>query len=271
MYCAHKRKMTSSIETTDGWSGPSVTPVRVEEEWEKTDCGCPDCRQSQKYFAPDDATKHWNKWSCRKLAAQRTHAETKAKQRFLPEISMDGFKPASRAQIAEWRSWLSSSDASNAEENLKSTTKAALSAWADHKFDPVAMELHISGLWPADQKKLTESPMWTAYITYAKEQYELLKAYNTLKDAKADEELENAEAAYTSLVKHIGAHGNIILLKDMNRQHKQVSKEAPTEAPKLGRRAARKLRNISESSSGSITRLDLRANKVVTKQGYEVD
>lgn len=259
MYCAHKRKMTS-INESDGWSGPSVAPVRLEEDWEKTSCGCPDCRDSQKYFDPDDGGKHWNKWSCRKLAAYNTAAEAKAKHHFSPEINMAGFKPASRAQIAEWKSWLASPDASNAGETLKNATQAALSAWVDHKFDPVAMERHISGLWPAEQKKLKASPMWTAYESYGKEQYELLKAYKAIKD----------EVTYTSLVKHISAHGNIVLLKDTSRQHKQPSEETSTRVPKLGRRAARKLRN-SESSSGSISRAEARASKVVTKQGYEVE
>ncbi len=259
--------MTSSIETDDGWSGPCATIARKEEDWEKESCGCAKCYPDN-YWDPKKVPEFGQ---CYKKIAYEAQLEVKAKQRFSPEVDMTGFKPASREQIAEWQAWLSSSGAAEAHEELIKTTEAAMRAWKDYKFDPVAMEHHVGGMWPAEQAKYKLGPMWTAYDNYGKEQYKLLKAYNAIKDTKSEKEFDKAENAYNGLMKHIREHGDIVLLKDMTKQHKQPSKAELTAAPKLGRRAARKLRNVSESSSGSISRADVMASKVTTKQGYEAE
>jgi hypothetical protein len=160
---------------------------------------------------------------------------------------MVGFKPASREQIAEWKTWLSTPEAVEAHEKLVQETENAMRTWKDHRFDPVAMEKWFDGLWPADQQKLKEGPMWTAYNNYAKDQYDLLKIYNTIKGTKSDNEFEGAELAYTNLMKHIRDHGNIVMMNDMSKKHKQPLKAETVMAPKLGRRAARKLRNLNDN------------------------
>lgn len=248
-----KRRMTSIIETTDGWDGPCAQPTRVVEDWEKEECGCAKC-YPHNYW---DSKKSLLTSKCYKTIAYEAQLEANAKTRFSSYIDMAGFKPASREQIAEWTTWLSSSDAIEAEKTVAEQTDAAMRTWRDYKFDPVTMENHIGSMWPAEQKKYKLGPMWTAYDTYGKEQYELLKTYGSVKD----------ETTYNNLMKHIRDHGNIILLKDMSKKHSEPLKEAVAKAPTLGRRAARKMRNLSEKSTSS--HIGTVVNKVTTKQGYE--
>lgn len=250
------------------WTGTYVYPARNEEEWEKTLCGCPVCWDKQSYFHKEDAHNHWNKGSCRKIEAYEAQLETKVKQRFSPAVTMAGFKPASAAQIAEWTAWLSTPEAAKAHNKVVEMTETAMATWNNHKFNPVAMEHGLAGMWPAEKNKYMRSPMWVAYENYGKEQYELLNAYNKIltNGIKTKEDYIKADKLYKDLAAHINKHGRIIT-GALEKKHK-LPEEKSTEAPKKGRRAMRAERNASDSSSSTVSRQEARAAKVVANQAY---
>jgi hypothetical protein len=254
--------------TLDDWFAPSVLPVRKEEEWEKVFCGCPDCWETRKYFLDDDANNHWNRWSCRKIAAYEAQLEAKAKKRFSPEVSMAGFKPASKAQLDTWKAWLSTPEIANAYDKIVEETEAAKAAYETTKFDPIAMERWIESRWPNERTNIERSPMWVAYNNYGKEQHALLKAYNKVltNGIKTRRDYENADRLYKELTTHIDKHGRIIT-DALEKKHKLPAEKA-AEIQKKGRRAMRAERNASNSSSSTVSRQEMRASRVVSVQPY---
>lgn len=252
--------------STDDRFASWMETVKKTADWEKVDCECARHWDKGDYihmYTPDPYDWRY----CQKADAYVAMLEARSMDRFKPETTMVGFRPASEKQIAEWMAWLSSEKAAAAHKRVSSMEETATEAWNNYKFDPVSVEHNFSGMWPGEQTKFKNGPMWTAYTIFGKEQYALLAAYKKATVVRSKEDYDRAEKAYNSLMKHIRDHGDLVMLDDKSKKHK-MPQEIVAAPQKIGRRAARKIRNSSESSTGSVSRSEVRAHKVVTSQSY---
>jgi hypothetical protein len=167
------------------------------------------------------------------------------------------FKPASKAQIAEWTAWLSSPEAKVAHNALLAEKAMAKDMWKSHKFSVLQMERHLDSMWPMQKAEYKLGTMYMAYTTYADEQNNLLLEYNSVKkNSKFD--CGKVDEAYNALINHINTHGQLIE-EIPKHDHKNVSNGSNTPT-KVGRRAARRVRNeIGEEIARVYTRAELRA------------
>lgn len=181
------------------------------------------------------------------------------------------FRPASRAQIDGWiedlkkmkeyyetpegkAAWEKRAEKEAAEEMRRTKhIEDAIKSHEECKFDVLDMERRLNErVWPEERPEYMDTDStWIAYVHYGKEQNALLDTYNTLKNnIKTNEDYDKAEKAYQALLKHINVH--LVLIRTIpKKSHKKPVKTSV--APKhVGRRAARRARNSSESSSGKM-------------------
>ena len=126
------------------------------------------------------------------------------------------------------------------------------------------MEEFMLKAWNTD---VFETAKWKAFKIFGKEQYELYDNYkDSCVDIKTKGDYTNADKLYRELAAHIDKHGHIMWY-GLKKNH-TLPKEKPTEVPKVGRRAARRLKNSSESSSSTVSRSEARDKMVVTTQAY---
>jgi hypothetical protein len=260
---ANTNKTTTNNIVEDDWFAPCVLkPVKVVEDWEKTYCGCNKCFRGA-FF---DHKKQPPFGRCYKIMAYDDYLAQEAKYRLGIAIK-PGFKPASSAQLAEWASWLASPEAAAAAKRNSKVENQGKKVYDDYHFNGVEMERYINNLWPREKAEFLIGSKYLAYLAFAKEQQKLINDY-VAKAAKVKTIIgyDVAEDAYNTLSDHIKQHGEI---------HEKPKKThtRPTEAKrrtpkKMGRRAARKVRNESETSSGTVSRAEVRASKVVNVQSY---
>lgn len=237
-------------------------------EWQKTYCGCYKCIHTDYYLknsVPSDGR-------CLKEVARDNEILEKSKRRFFPTTTWDGFRPAKPEQITEWNTWLFSPEAETVYKRLESIEEEAKKKWASHKFDPFKMEETLErNAWldnMSQENYIKTSPYWIAFMAFGREQYSLYMKYNNVitKSIKTKEEYNLADKLYKELTQHIDKHGHIIV--DTPEKRHKLPKENLTDTPKMGRRAARKLRNTSDSSSSTVSRQEVRSSKVATVQSY---
>jgi len=236
-----------------------VFRVKVEEEWEKTMCGCNKCFHKG-YFDPKKMPEHLGQ--CFKKMALEEELFKKSKQRFEPSVSTGEFKPASREQIAEWTAWLSSREAKAAEQRLASMEEAAINKFGETKWDPVKMEHDLLRYVPKKDHDIhvVTDLAWTAYRFYGNEQIGLLKNYKKSSKVNTKEDYDKAEKAYKALSNHVNKHGQII--EEMPKHIHKMPKDIQHAAPKMGRRASRKAKRelAASTETGRVySRAELRA------------
>jgi hypothetical protein len=121
------------------------------------------------------------------------------------------FKPATTQQLNDWSSWLSSPEAVAAEQRVAALEGVARKMWGTRKFVRSSMESHAAGLWPHERAEFMVGPLWVAYTTFKDEQRALLRAYTSCKTrVKTDADYDAAEDAYTTLLKHMNTHGELL-------------------------------------------------------------
>jgi hypothetical protein len=251
---------------TDDWTAPKVYPVRTREDWEMTMCGCSDCWERNGCFDP---MKIPNFGECFKTMARDKTLREKSRERFVAS-NKKGFRPAKPAQIAEWTAWLSSPELAEAQKRVASIEAAAKKIWETHQWDPVKMEQDLLRFVP-DEKKQTytlTSPAWIAYRAYGHEQSSLFYKYNKILSncVNTKEDYDEAEKAFKALTAHINKHGPIVM--EMPEHKHKMPKEQLDGPKKIGRRAARRLKNASESSSSTLSRSEARSKLVASTQPY---
>lgn len=251
----------------DDWSAPSVRPVGEKDHWEKTYCGCMTCFHKGYY----DPKKVPPSGRCYKAIAYDSVLEQLARERIGLAIK-PGWKPASSAKLAEWASWLTSKEAAEAAERLSAKESQGKRNWNTYKFNPVAMERHIQGMWPHEQSHFKTGPMYLAYMAFSRKQWSAKEDYVAkAASIKTMEDYDNAEEAYKTLFAHVNDHGDICGMP--KKTHKKPAEATPEGPKKMGRRAARKARNESEKSEATAkqySRADLRA-LVRTQEGGDDD
>lgn len=189
--------------------------------------------------------------------------EERGYARFEPRPIDAGFRPATKEQIEEWASWLSTPEAAAAAERVDSLEASAVAAYNNYKFSVKDMEMYVNNMYPDSKSTFLSGRMWLAYTFYAKEQRELLNAYDSATiNIKTDEAYDKAEKAHKALLQHVNTHGQLIRELPKHEHKKFVPASAP---PKKGRRAKRAARNKSESSEASIPE---KKDKVSTTQAY---
>lgn len=258
--------ITNMMNTTqhEDWSAPCVPTIRTLEEWEKTYCGCTKCFHTG-FF---DGKKVPPFARCYKAMAYDDVLAQLAQERLSPTVK-PGFKPASSAQIAEWKSWLDSPEATAAADRISATENQG-KEWIDNwnrresvkiKFNPVEMERRINEMWPDQRARFMIGPTYLAYMAYAKEQKSAKDDYVTkATNINTMADYDKAEHAYKTLLDHINRYGEIY--ETPKKIHKKPTESGPDAPKKVGRRAARKARNESEKSEAATkqySRAELRA------------
>lgn len=208
-------------------------------------CGCPKCND-------DKAPEWWLCQPCLKAEARNNWLEERGFARFEPQVvDIVGFKPASREQIAEWAAWLSSPEAAAAHERLALKKKEALKTWGDYMFVPGKMEDLLESMLSGEKEKYKQGPMWVSYVHFGKEQKTLQESYDSVKkNIKTDEDYDKAEKAYKALLAHVNTHGQLI--REMPKHSHKKAVKTSVAATHVGRRAERRARNVSETSSGKL-------------------
>jgi hypothetical protein len=202
--------------------------------------GCPDyCINKQKYEA---------------------QLKDRGYARFEPEATDAGFRPATKQDIRVWVQYWSSPEGQAAARRVDSMISAAKAAYKSHKFDVLAEEAYKDQyVWPSQMAEYLLSLRWLAYEAFGKEQRELKKTYDSVKNGDYDK----AEDVFKTLLDHVNTHGQLIR-EVPKREHKKFIEE-PSAHKGVGRRAARKLNN-SENSTKYIP-----CDRLVYNQSYEVE
>ena len=181
------------------------------------------------------------------------------------------FRPASQAQIDGWiedlkkmkkfyetpegkAAWETrAKEEADKKKRREKHIEDAIKTHENTQFDIVEREKWLAErVWPEERSDyMNNDPMWIAYMYYGNKQNALLATYNSLKDnIKTNEEFDKAEKAFQSLNKNISAHGQLIRTIPKKSHKKPVkTSAAPTH---VGRRAARRMRDSSDSSSGEM-------------------
>lgn len=225
------------------------------DKWETTPCGCTLCWKSGNYFDNKKFTTCLNR-HCKKQEAYDEHLKTKSQEHFQTNKDlMDGFKPASREQLKEWATWLETPSATQAFKRLAAEESEIMKTWDNHKWDVVYMEQRYNNMWPKQRSLFEKSAEWKAYMMFGKQQYKLLETYNN-----TDKLSKECEEVFNQLTSHIDKHGQIILERPDNKDHKKfVEQTTETADSKLGRRATRRAReDVGNITVESMSRAELR-------------
>lgn len=238
-------------------------------DWGKVHCGCHKCIHTD-YYLKNSVPPNGE---CLKEVAYEQMLWDRSRGRFeklpdpFPRVTAEWRakqKTASAEQMAVWMSWAKPETPEQTKTRKEKAIDEAKKGWETYRFDPLEMEEFMRKAWNTD---VFETPKWKAFMVFGKEQYELHNNYKVLTDGiKTKEDYKNADQAYKELAAHIDKHGHIMWY-GLKKNHK-LPKEKPTESTKVGRRAARRLKNASESSSSTISRSEARDKMVATVQGY---
>ncbi len=143
---------------------------------------------------------------------------------------------------------------------------ALMEEWKNYKFEPLSMEKTFQELkfTPKEREEFEHGPMVAAARLFAEEQRKLLESYDSVKNnIKTDEDYKTAEERYKAVLKHVKAHGKLLMEVPVpeKRDHEKPVEEsvAPTH---VGRRAARAARRESEKSTVVLK------SRVSTAQAY---
>ena len=250
-----------------------LAPPPKLAEWAKVYCGCIKCVHTDYYLKGQKATS-----VCLKEEARLKQLWQRSYEQLFPPVkkTAGGDKwwglgedfinkmLGTSEGVAEWKAFNEKKDAE---------IKKLVERFDSRKWDPLEMavrNVENEALWAGKPvwKYIAEEPEWVAYREIGHEQYKMHGDYAKVVAAgiKSKEDYAKADKLYKELGQHIDKHGHI-MKDDLVKLHK-LPKEKPTEAPKMGRRAARKLRNSSESSTATVSRAEARASKVATVQSY---
>lgn len=237
---------------------PATTAL---EDWEKTPCGCHKCLSKNNF----DHMKRPPFGRCFVQDAYRRHLAQQAQQR-LGFVEKPGQQPATKEQLKRWNEWAAQL---GGWKKITERTDATTQAYRNTKWSSATdMEHKIRNMGPDERAEYENSTEYLAYLMYAREQQQLIDDYAAKAAIRTAEGFEAAEKAYETLSDHMKQHGAIH--QKPKKTHKKPD-EAEPEGPKhVGRRAARKARNESETSSGTVSRAEVRASKVVTVQSYSI-
>lgn len=117
------------------------------------------------------------------------------------------FKPATKEQIEEWKSWITESAVNNYTKMVKKFEK--------EKWDINAERYKIISMFEWQRKKYMSSERYMAFCYYAKKQYELLNKFRS----------SNDELDYEVLMEHIKNHGRLITQKKVNKKSEKKNND----------------------------------------------
>lgn len=106
------------------------------------------------------------------------------------------FTPATKEQIEEWKSWVTSESIEKTEKYINTLKQK----WVTEKWDPFKEERKIANMFEKDKQRYMNSDRFKAYKLYGKEQYDL---YNIYEKEYLAEDLKTLHI-------HIQKHGKII-------------------------------------------------------------
>lgn len=262
-----------TMPTEEDWNAEVEYPPVKLAGWQKVLCGCIKCVHTDYYLKGQRDVS-----VCLKEEARLKELWQRSYEQLFPPVkkTVGGDKWWGLGEdfinnllgtpegVAKWKAFNDKKDAE---------TKKIVESFSARKWDPLEMvgrSVEREANWAGKPvwKYLAEEPEWVAYREIAHKQYKMHHDYvkKVAAGIKSKEDYAEADKLYKELGQHIDKHGHI-MKDDLVKMHK-LPKEKPTEAPKVGRRAARKLRNSSESSTATVSRAEARASKVATVQSY---
>ncbi len=251
------------------WDADWPLPVYVKEKWMETYCPCEK--------SPDYHFKKPEEGECRKIAARTAHLWQCSKEQFYPPVKNSKGVDNNWWGLGEdFIAWLRTPKGNAAFEAFNKKEDARIKAIVDkfdsRRWDPLEMveKLEREARWArmSEEKFKRTEPEWVAYMEIGHAQYKIHGDYNKIVAGgiKSKEDYNKADKLYKELGQHIDKHGHIMSYQ-LEKLHK-LPKEKSVDVPKEGRRAARRRKNASESSTSTVSRQEARASMVADVQSY---